>query len=407
MTTILERSVRTVLTSILVLASVALLLPTALLAQASIPAAGPGPADGLPLWPLAKGLRWTLESVDPWGKNSTTTLVEGTTLFNNLVCYELKSHDGPPTTLEQDRTYVIVQTDGWYIAGTKTFVGPRRDKEIMTVYDPPLCVLKPRSASALTWEGKYTTVVTYEGKTEDRTIETFTFHQFASSVKLGDKEVEATLVVSENTSSRFATFLNPATPNSGCSKRHKWYTASQGIIREEIYSRSTRNEAWKAPFRTYSVKDSAAGPSLRFGSVVFTDENIEKEAASELVEAAPGVVTEFTRSRTIKRDLIYSTKLDLGAEIETKLAGDLLIAKADLITRVKAGIEAERGEKLSDEETRTQTVRIDGDKLPRAQVLWIDVYRAGSIELTHDGKPVKVPFQFPIGTRLVVRKPPQ
>src|SRR5262249_13385893 len=130
----------------------------------------------------------------------------------------------------------------------------------------------------------------------------------------------------------------------------------------------------------------------------------EQEASSESVDAPPGVVTEFKKSRTITREVHYSTKIGLGAETEAKLAGALLAVKGELAGRVRGSIEKEMGEKFTDSETREQTVRIDGDKLPKARILWIDTYRTGTVQVIQDGRTYSVPFQFPVGTKLVIRK---
>jgi hypothetical protein len=117
------------------------------------------------------------------------------------------------------------------------------------------------------------------------------------------------------------------------------------------------------------------------------------------------VKTKFVRKRTITREASFSTTLGVGVEVEAKLAGSIKIIKAEASVRVKALIEATLGEKLTDTETREQEVEIDGGIAPKANIVWIDTYRKGTVEVNQDGKAYKIPFEFPIGTKLVIRKP--
>jgi hypothetical protein len=185
-------------------------------------------------------------------------------------------------------------------------------------------------------------------------------------------------------------------------KTDTWYVHGKGPIKYQSYEELedlTPREG-KERIVTWFSGDS----TLTVGEVVINPTGTEKEVSSESIEAPPGVVTEFKKSRTIKRELTYSTKLGLGTEFENKLGTDLYFIKGRLAAKVKASIEAAMGETLSDSETREQKVTIDGNINPKAKIIWIDVYKTGTIEVTQDGKPYKIPFEFPIGTKLIIRK---
>jgi hypothetical protein len=126
--------------------------------------------------------------------------------------------------------------------------------------------------------------------------------------------------------------------------------------------------------------------------------------SSEIVEAEEGVVTEFTRRRTITREVSYTVTTALGAEAEARIRGRLAVVGADLSTRIKASIETSLGERLTATETREQKVTIDGSKIRKAKVSWVDTYRTGSVQVTDDEKTYSVRFELPIGTKLVIKK---
>jgi hypothetical protein len=89
----------------------------------------------------------------------------------------------------------------------------------------------------------------------------------------------------------------------------------------------------------------------------------------------------------------------LGAEVEATLRA----VKGELTTRVKQAIERKSGEKLEASETFEWRISIDGNKLQKGRTSWVDSYRTGTVEVTHDGKVYKVPFELPIRTRVVFR----
>ena len=60
-------------------------------------------------------------------------------------------------------------------------------------------------------------------------------------------------------------------------------------------------------------------------------------------------------------------KLGLGAEIEGKIKGSLLVVAGELAAKIKGSIEKTIGEELTASETREQKVTIDGNKIQKAK----------------------------------------
>jgi hypothetical protein len=96
--------------------------------------------------------------------------------------------------------------------------------------------------------------------------------------------------------------------------------------------------------------------------------------------------------------------LDADQRIVRTVPGfDIAAVKAELASKVKAHIEAESKEKMTDSETRKQKVTINGDKVQKARIVWVDVFKTGTVTVTKDGISHKVPFEFPFGTKLIQR----
>jgi hypothetical protein len=139
------------------------------------------------------------------------------------------------------------------------------------------------------------------------------------------------------------------------------------------------------------------------GKVTSDEKKVEKEGRVDIVESEVGGETTYSETRTIKREVSYSVKLGLGTETEAKIGANLLAVNAELIGRVKASVEAERSEKWSDEITKSVTHKINLDKSPKVKVIWMDIYRTGTVEVLLDGKTHVVPFEFPVATRTVIK----
>jgi hypothetical protein len=168
---------------------------------------------------------------------------------------------------------------------------------------------------------------------------------------------------------------------------------------EAIFDKNEKNE-----YGLTTQQQVGASEPIKIGEIRVNRDQIEKEASSETVESLAGVVTEFKKSRTITREATYALRMGASAEAQAKLAANLLVVKQDLQLRIKGSIERETGERLADSETREQTVRIDGNVVQKAKIVWIDTYKTGTVDVIQDGQVYSVPFRFPIGTKLVIRK---
>ncbi len=152
------------------------------------------------------------------------------------------------------------------------------------------------------------------------------------------------------------------------------------------------------------LEDPVNSKDLQIGRVHLSKEVVEREASVERVEAEPGITTEFKKKRTISHESTFFTRNSVGKQEELKFGANWLLYKADLSGSVRSSIESETGAKFSDSDTREQSVTIDGNKIRKVDIIWIDMYRTGTIDVTDQGAPRKVLFEFPLGTRLVIRK---
>jgi hypothetical protein len=142
---------------------------------------------------------------------------------------------------------------------------------------------------------------------------------------------------------------------------------------------------------------------LAIGKVRYKDKNVEKEGKVDIVESEVGGESTYSKTRTIRREITYSVKIGLSAEAEAKLGASLLAARAELTNKIKLAVETELGEKWTEEITETATHKINLDKYPRVKVIWLDVYRTGTVDVTQEGKTCSVPFEFPVATRTVLK----
>lgn len=330
----------------------------------------------LPLYPLKKGMKWE--------SRGAITEVTDIVLLNKMACYKLEERPASKAVKEwiPNHEYLCVKDDGCvYLVGrTNGFGG-------LGNYDPPMCILKPASRKVQSWD--FDCKASYPKPNEHlNTRHKGSAVQHYDTIKYDGKDVEAVKVTVDDDALGVVVST--------------WYLPGKGPVKEEYQSRPGGPQNPGGAREVITLV--AGGESLTIGDVILNPTATEKEASTESIEAPPGVVTEFKKSRTITRELTYSTTIGVGAEIETKLSANLLAAKGELGTKVKSSIEAALGEKLSESETREQTVKIDGNVLPKAKIIWIDVYRTGTVEVTQEGKAYKIPFTFPIGTKLVVRK---
>lgn len=377
-----------------------LLVPVIVSLSAPALQAGDKPAASAEaaLFPLRKGLKWTMNrkflgskdfvrayeglfpNEDISGGKAWIEEVVGIVVERDLVCYEIqglfKGQSWGDHSWGSRKFWYAAKSDGVYLVS-------KMEGTVKFINDPPVCILKPHSDTAQKWECEYTNVSLGLG---DPYKMKGKFFQYIETVKHDGKDVEATLVIN---SSRF--------PDGSGSDIKTWYLPGKGQIRKETLVDRTEN-------RTEDVTTSFSGSnSVQIGKVVLNDARIEKEGRTDIIESDVGGETTYTKTRTIRREISYSVKIGLGAEVEAKLGGAILGVRGELTGRVKASISGELGEKWTDEITETATHKINLDKNPKVKVIWLDVYRTGTVEVVQDGKMFAVPFEFPIATRTVLK----
>jgi hypothetical protein len=362
---------------------------TGVVAPAALPAvvvADPpaGATDPKAFMPLVKGSKWVYSVKEAGFENGTAVLTNtcDKTEINGKSYYRIRNkwkYTGGSGYANQAELYTVT-SDGVYLVGWT-----ERPDNGTILLDRPACRMKfttrpaewqlePEAASAVDQNGNKTSLPNIMGA----------YTQSVEEITFDGREVEAIHV-------RW-TFAGYA--------QDYYYAKGIGLVRF-IETELKNNRIYKE----YKLTSVVIANDLTIGNITL-GETVEKEASVETVEAVPGVVTEFEKSRTITREVSFSAKLGLSAEAEAKLSAGLLAVKGEVSTKVKGSIERALGEKLTDTETRKQTVKIDGTVLPKAKIIWIDVYRTGTVEVTtSEDKSHKVPFEFPVGTKLVIRKP--
>jgi len=381
-------------------AACAVVLSAAVTLAASVSRCAAG-AEDKPLFPLKRGLKWVYackqKSNPPRPEDARegrmTVEVGDVVVFNGTACHELIA------TADNDRRYRVIEyyaiKDG-YVCHFGTKQGSDGEEATVHVYKPyqRLCKLTP--GEPVSWTTAFDMidpvqtekirkhVKTYDGRTPCR----YACTQTPDKASYAGADHEAVLVVS----------VGSIGGGNDERKSRDWYVPGVGPVRREI-------PLTDGTVVTRQLVAFNGGGAVAVGAVEVRPAEVEKEASVEWVEAPAGVTTEFKKSRTITREVSWSVKAGLGFEAESKLAIDLAAVRGEVSKKVKASVEAALGEKLTDSETREQTVKIDGTVLPKARVVWIDVYRTGTVEVTRDGRTYKIPFEFPVGTKLVIRKP--
>jgi hypothetical protein len=326
---------------------------------------------GQDVFPVTPKTKWVYNT----GSSETVTEIIGTERLDNRDCIKSVTRVGGEI---KATVLTFIKADGHYTAKVNNFK-----------LDPPMKSLPLPLKLGDSWSVA-SKLVDAKLNAEVSIKYEFRIKDSKEKVKVPAGEFEAFLIVCETDTGGFLTTSK------------QWYVPGKGPVKTvtSIKGAETILELSECNIVTPPRLNAAI-----IGNITLSSQTVEKEASTEAVEALPGVVTEFEKSRTITREASFTFKVGAGAEVETKLAADFAVVKGEISTKIKGSIEKETGEKLTDSETRKQSVKIDGDKLQKAKIVWIDVYRTGTIEVTSDGKAYKVPFEFPIGTKLVVQKP--
>jgi hypothetical protein len=359
-------------------------------------------------FPLAKGLKWETQLTGGTRaakmENKTRIFqVKDVVVLHGFACYEVFESFGDGST--DEISYLAADKNGWNLVFRKamTLQDGKRKLGFTVKWDPPKCFVKPpqKEVQKWSWEGS----AKYDFFTEKEVISgtpektKHSFLQYSDTVKVGGKEIEAVVVVEE---------IEKFDESTGKwrlrDKQQKSYAPGKGLVKWAIWDLAERQREFsREPSYIWETTSFTGGNTLTIGKVILNEKPIEKEGKVDIVESEVGGETTYTKSRTIRREINYSVKIGLDAETEAKLGASILAASAELTGRIKASIAGELGEKWTDEITETAAHKINLDKNPKVKVVWLDIYRTGSVQVAQDGKTFTVPFEFPVATRTVLK----
>src|SRR5262249_40239578 len=138
------------------------------------------------------------------------------------------------------------------------------------------------------------------------------------------------------------------------------------------------------------------------------DANVEKQTREDIVVSQLGGTTIYEETRRIKREITFTLKAGIAAEIgseqEVSLRAALVGGRASLSQKIQAHFEGALGETWSDEIAKTARHEIPLKKGEKARVVWYEIYRTGTVEVTQNGRTFTVPFQFPVATKTVIEQ---
>jgi hypothetical protein len=109
-----------------------------------------------------------------------------------------------------------------------------------------------------------------------------------------------------------------------------------------------------------------------------------------------GEKAHFERSRTVT----YDVGFDLSSRLGLSTKATILALKSEVRHRVEAKLKAT----FQESKTKRQGFEVDGDKVRKVRVTWVDRYRSGTATMNVNGAKYVLPFRFPVGTDLVVEE---
>jgi hypothetical protein len=320
--------------------------------------------------------------------------VKGVVVIGDLVCYELAITNTHFGDRSRRLHYYAVKEDGLYLVQDK-LVREKDGKQLIVEtlsYHPPLCILKPASNKVQKWVCNY--IMKTDNKEEGSKLNQY-FVQYSDTVSHEGKDVEA--VVVDATAPNFF----GAGPNSFGDLT--WYLPKKGKIKLAQAAGKVGNDRDREAGWAFETVSFTGRNSLAIGKVILNEKTIEKTGRTDLVESEVGGETTYSKTRTIRQEISYSVKIGLGAEVEAKLGASILAVRGELTGKIKASVAGELGEKWTAKITETATHKINLDKYPKVKVIWLDVYRTGTVEVTQDGAVYAIPFEFPIATRTILK----
>lgn len=293
--------------------------------------------------------------------------------------------------------YHSLREDGLYIIATSV-AGKIRECE-------PRCVLKSGKQTTQSWEGKGRANKEF-WPTEH--AYTYRYVQYNDTVTLDKVETSCVTVV-ETRAVHLADvpeYNRAVMTERAVLVTKTCYVPDRGPVYQEYHVKNADGKNKCEP-RPVAVRAKSGLGVTTYGPIVINpkEEESDTPVAVDRYRLQPGDEAEFERKRTITREATFTIKGSVGVEVGSSGGLNLAVVKGELSGKVKAAVEAELGDKLKDEESRTGKliVRNKGNAVREGRIVWIDTYKTGSVEVTVDGKKHDVRFRFPIGTRMESR----
>jgi hypothetical protein len=145
---------------------------------------------------------------------------------------------------------------------------------------------------------------------------------------------------------------------------------------------------------TCSFSTVRAGLDVTRLQVALDEKLQEREIASDVVETPAGVKRTHKRSRTIERAVSLTDTEGLEASVKAHFGV--------LSGEIRGQIARSRMTTYKASETIEDGVEIDGEKLPKARLVWIERTVTGKARVFVDGQERSMPFQFREGVQLRV-----
>jgi hypothetical protein len=149
---------------------------------------------------------------------------------------------------------------------------------------------------------------------------------------------------------------------------------------------------------TKMIAPTPVTPSVTVTKVDITEKIVDQVVYTEPFETLEGLSQTFVAEHTT--EFAIAGAVTAGVEVSTKgtLGTDLL---ASLSAEIKGKLEASLGVTLGQRKTFSQSFTLDGQKLTKVNVIWVERYRQGTVT-TSDG--TKVPFSVRVGARAKFEK---
>ena len=165
------------------------------------------------------------------------------------------------------------------------------------------------------------------------------------------------------------------------------------------------NEWWSSARPKFSLRVENTGkqpapqpgPSLVAKAEVL-EEIVDKVVFTEPYETIEGVMRTFTVERSFERSIMGRVTGGVEAGVRGTVG---LEGFASLSGEIKTRVETSLGITIGEKKSITESFTLDGTKVKKVNVVWVERYRQGIATLS-DGK--TVPFSVRVGLRLKIEK---